>query len=103
MPTPASLQPSGPRACAASWRRRSCVVARPGVALANVGAGVPALLPVAPARAARHIRDALQARTGRAVAVVVSDTFGRPWRKGLVDVALGCAGIAAVVDLRGTE
>ncbi len=35
--------------------------------------------------------------------MIVSDTFGRPWRKGLVDVAIGCAGIAAVVDLRGTE
>ena len=36
------------------------------------------------------------------MAVVVSDTFGRPWRRGVVDVALGCAGIAAIVDLRGT-
>jgi coenzyme F420-0:L-glutamate ligase/coenzyme F420-1:gamma-L-glutamate ligase len=37
------------------------------------------------------------------VAVIVSDTFGRPWRRGLTDVAIGCAGIQAVVDLRGTE
>ena len=40
---------------------------------------------------------------GVEVGVIVSDTFGRPWRKGLTDVAIGCAGIAAVVDLRGTE
>jgi coenzyme F420-0:L-glutamate ligase/coenzyme F420-1:gamma-L-glutamate ligase len=64
--------------------------------------GIAALLPVDSDRSARHIRDALVARTGRRVAVVVSDTFGRPWRRGLVDVALGCAGIAAIVDLRGT-
>ena len=37
------------------------------------------------------------------VGVIVSDTFGRPWRKGLTDVAIGCAGVAAVVDLRGTD
>jgi len=37
------------------------------------------------------------------VAVIVSDTFGRTWRRGLTDVAIGCAGIAAIVDLRGTE
>ena len=78
------------------------VCANAGVDLSNVDDGVAALLPVDADRSARHIRDALRARTGRTVAVVVSDTFGRPWRRGLVDVALGCAGIAAVVDLRGT-
>src|SRR5439155_21288610 len=46
--------------------------------------------------------DGLQARTGTTVGVIVSDTFGRPWRIGLTDVAVGCAGVAAVVDLRGT-
>jgi coenzyme F420-0:L-glutamate ligase/coenzyme F420-1:gamma-L-glutamate ligase len=44
----------------------------------------------------------LRARTGLEVAVVISDTFGRAWRRGVTDVALGCAGIRAVVDLRGT-
>ena len=78
------------------------VCANAGVDLSNVDAGVAALLPVDADRSARHIRDALVARTGRTVAVVVSDTFGRPWRRGLVDVALGCAGVAAIVDLRGT-
>ncbi len=78
------------------------VCANAGVDLSNVDDGVAALLPVDSDRSARHIRDALGARTGLAVAVVVSDTFGRPWRRGLVDVALGCAGVAAIVDLRGT-
>jgi coenzyme F420-0:L-glutamate ligase/coenzyme F420-1:gamma-L-glutamate ligase len=79
------------------------VCANAGVDLSNVDEGIAALLPVDADRSARHIRDALHARTGRRVAVVVSDTFGRPWRRGLVDVALGCAGIAAIVDLRGTQ
>jgi coenzyme F420-0:L-glutamate ligase/coenzyme F420-1:gamma-L-glutamate ligase len=79
------------------------VCANAGVDLSNVDEGVAALLPVDADRSARHIRDALKARTGVTVAVVVSDTFGRPWRKGLTDVALGVAGVAAIVDLRGTE
>jgi coenzyme F420-0:L-glutamate ligase / coenzyme F420-1:gamma-L-glutamate ligase len=79
------------------------VCANAGVDLSNVGAGQAALLPVDPDRSARHIRDALRARAGVQVAVIISDTFGRPWRSGLTDVAIGCAGIAAVVDLRGTK
>jgi coenzyme F420-0:L-glutamate ligase/coenzyme F420-1:gamma-L-glutamate ligase len=79
------------------------VCANAGVDLSNVDDGVAALLPVDADRSARHIRDALAARTGLPLAVVVSDTFGRPWRRGLVDVALGCAGVAAIVDLRGTS
>src|SRR5881227_3060608 len=47
-------------------------------------------------------RDGLRARTGATVGVVVSDTFGRTWRRGSTDVAIGVAGVAAVVDLRGT-
>lgn len=79
------------------------VCANAGVDRSNVAEGWALLLPVDPDRSARRIRDGLRARTGAEVAVVVSDTFGRPWRHGLVDVAIGCAGIAAVVDLRGTE
>ena len=79
------------------------VCANAGVDFSNVKAGQAALLPVDPDRSARHIRDALGARTGLELAVIVSDTFGRPWRAGLTDVAVGCAGIAAVVDLRGTK
>jgi coenzyme F420-0:L-glutamate ligase/coenzyme F420-1:gamma-L-glutamate ligase len=79
------------------------VCANAGVDLSNVDRGWAALLPVDADRSARRIRDGIRARTGRAVAVIVSDTFGRTWRRGLTDVAIGCAGIGAVVDLRGTE
>jgi coenzyme F420-0:L-glutamate ligase / coenzyme F420-1:gamma-L-glutamate ligase len=78
------------------------VCANSGVDLSNVERGWAALLPVDCDRSARRIRDALRARAAVEVAVIVSDTFGRPWRKGLTDVAIGTAGIAAVVDLRGT-
>jgi coenzyme F420-0:L-glutamate ligase len=78
------------------------VCANAGVDMSNVERGWAALLPVDPDRSARRIRDGLQARTGTTVGVIVSDTFGRPWRNGLTDVAVGCAGVAAVVDLRGT-
>ncbi len=76
------------------------VCANSGVDLSNVEDGMAALLPVEPDRSARHIRDALRARHGVDVAVIVSDTFGRPWRNGLTDVAIGVCGIAAIVDLR---
>ena len=78
------------------------VCANAGVDVSNVDSGMAALLPVDPDRSARRIRDGLRARAGVEVAVVVSDTFGRPWRIGLVDVAIGCAGLAAVADLRGS-
>ena len=79
------------------------VCANAGVDLSNVDEGWAALLPVDSDRSARRIRDGLRARTGAEVGVIVSDTFGRTWRRGLTDVAIGCAGIAAVVDLRGTQ
>jgi coenzyme F420-0:L-glutamate ligase/coenzyme F420-1:gamma-L-glutamate ligase len=78
------------------------VCANAGVDLSNVEEGWVALLPEDADRSARRIRDAVRARAGVDVAVIVSDTFGRPWRRGLTDVAIGCAGIGAVVDLRGT-
>jgi coenzyme F420-0:L-glutamate ligase/coenzyme F420-1:gamma-L-glutamate ligase len=77
------------------------VCANAGIDLSNVDDGWAALLPVDADRSAKHVRDALRARSGVAVAVVVSDTFGRPWRQGLTDVAIGVSGIAAVIDLRG--
>ena len=77
------------------------VCANAGIDFSNVPSGLAALLPVDPDRSARRIRDGLRARAGVEVGVVVSDTFGRPWRRGAVDVAIGCAGVAAVVDLRG--
>jgi coenzyme F420-0:L-glutamate ligase/coenzyme F420-1:gamma-L-glutamate ligase len=84
-----------------SETRHGFVCANAGVDLSNVEAGWAALLPVDADRSARHVRDALAARTGVDVAVIVSDTFGRAWRLGLTDVAIGVAGLAAVVDLRG--
>src|SRR5213079_414680 len=78
------------------------ICANAGVDLSNVERGWAALLPVDSDRSARRIRDGLRAHAGVEVAVIVSDTFGRTWRRGLIDVAIGCAGIGAVVDLRGT-
>jgi len=78
------------------------VCANAGVDLSNVEAGWAALLPVDSDRSARHVRDALRARAAVEVGVIVSDTFGRPWRQGLTDVAIGVSGIAAVIDLRDT-
>jgi coenzyme F420-0:L-glutamate ligase/coenzyme F420-1:gamma-L-glutamate ligase len=85
-----------------SETRHGFVCANAGVDLSNVAEGHAALLPVDADRSAKHIRDALRARRGVDAAVVVSDTFGRPWRQGLTDVAIGVSGIAAVVDLRET-
>ncbi len=86
-----------------SETRHGFVCANAGVDLSNVDDGWAALLPDDSDRSARRIRDGLRATLGVEVAVVISDTFGRPWRKGLTDVAIGCAGIRAVVDLRGTD
>ena len=85
-----------------SETRHGFVCANAGVDLSNVEKGWAALLPVDADRSAKHIRDALRARAGVDVAVIVSDTFGRPWRRGLTDVAIGVCGIAAVFDLRDT-
>jgi coenzyme F420-0:L-glutamate ligase/coenzyme F420-1:gamma-L-glutamate ligase len=83
--------------------RHGFVCANSGVDLSNVEMGHAALLPLDPDRSARRVRDGLRARTGATVGVVVSDTFGRTWRRGSTDVAIGIAGVAAVVDLRGTQ
>jgi coenzyme F420-0:L-glutamate ligase / coenzyme F420-1:gamma-L-glutamate ligase len=82
--------------------RHGFVCANSGIDLSNVERGYAALLPVDSDRSARRIRDIVRARLGVTVGVIVSDTFGRPWRKGLTDVAIGVAGIAGVHDLRGT-
>jgi coenzyme F420-0:L-glutamate ligase/coenzyme F420-1:gamma-L-glutamate ligase len=79
------------------------VCANAGIDLSNVGDGWAALLPVDPDRSARRIRGALGRLLSVSVGVVISDTFGRTWRNGVTDVAIGCAGIAAVVDLRGSR
>jgi len=78
------------------------VCANAGIDLSNVERGFAALLPVDSDRSARRIRDRLKHRFGIDVGVIVSDTFGRTWRRGVTDVAIGCAGIAGIIDLRGT-
>jgi coenzyme F420-0:L-glutamate ligase/coenzyme F420-1:gamma-L-glutamate ligase len=78
------------------------VCANSGVDLSNVEHGYAALLPIDSDRSARRIRDGLRGKAGVDVGVIVSDTFGRAWRKGLTDVAIGCAGVAALVSLQGT-
>jgi coenzyme F420-0:L-glutamate ligase/coenzyme F420-1:gamma-L-glutamate ligase len=83
--------------------RHGLVCANAGVDLSNAPAdGVAVLLPEDPDASARRLREALLAAGGAGpLAVIVSDTFGRPWREGLVDVAIGCSGIAPRVDWRG--
>ena len=84
--------------------RHGYVAANAGVDHSNVGAGGRvALLPVDPDASAERLRARLGVLTGVAVGVVISDTFGRPWRLGIVNVALGVAGIEALVDLRGSR
>jgi coenzyme F420-0:L-glutamate ligase / coenzyme F420-1:gamma-L-glutamate ligase len=83
--------------------RHGFVCANAGIDLSNVERGYAALLPVDSDRSARRVRDGLKARLGVRVGVIVSDTFGRTWRRGVTDVAIGVAGVAAVIDLRGTS
>jgi coenzyme F420-0:L-glutamate ligase/coenzyme F420-1:gamma-L-glutamate ligase len=82
--------------------RNGLVLAAAGVDASNVRGDEIALLPVDPDSSARHLRDRLGELTGRRIAVVVSDTMGRPWRVGQVDQAIGVAGLAPVRDARGT-
>ena len=86
-----------------SETKHGFVCANAGIDLSNVERGYAALLPEDSDRSARRIRDALKARFGVEVAVIISDTFGRTWRRGLTDVAIGCAGIGAILDLRGSS
>jgi coenzyme F420-0:L-glutamate ligase/coenzyme F420-1:gamma-L-glutamate ligase len=78
------------------------VCANAGVDASNVAEGLLSLLPEDPDASAERIQSGLRERTGKDVGVVVTDTFGRPWRRGVVNVAIGCAGLPALVDLRGT-
>lgn len=85
-----------------SQTRHGFVCANAGIDLSNVERGQAALLPEDSDRSARRIRDGLRGRHGLDVAIIISDTFGRPWRRGLTDVAIGSAGILPILDLRGT-
>jgi len=78
------------------------ICANAGVDRSNAAPGTAVLLPHDPDRSAHGIRLALKALTGVDAAVIISDTFGRPWRRGLTDVAIGVSGMGAILDLRGT-
>lgn len=86
-----------------SETKHGFICANAGIDLSNIDTGWAALLPEDSDRSARRLRDGIRARAGVEVAVVISDTFGRVWRRGLTDVAIGIAGIQGIVDLRGTE
>lgn len=84
--------------------RHGFVCANAGVDCSNVpGDGRVLLLPIDPDRSARELRSALQEVSGVRLALVISDSFGRAWRGGQADVAIGCAGIAPLLDLRGED
>lgn len=98
----AAIVRMGPGGVIISRTRHGLVCANAGVDVSNVGGGeVASLLPLDPDASARRIRDGLRGRIGAAPAVIISDSFGRPWRNGIVNVAIGAAGIEAVLDLRG--
>jgi coenzyme F420-0:L-glutamate ligase/coenzyme F420-1:gamma-L-glutamate ligase len=79
------------------------ICANAGVDTSNVAEGTVTLLPKDPDTSAQKIRASLEQQFDVEVAVIVSDTFGRPWREGLVNVALGLSGIAPLIDYRGQE
>ena len=81
--------------------RHGHICANAGVDTSNAADGVALTLPVDPDASAARIRHGVQQRTGIAVGVIVSDTFGRPWREGQVNVAIGLAGVRALDDYRG--
>jgi coenzyme F420-0:L-glutamate ligase/coenzyme F420-1:gamma-L-glutamate ligase len=78
------------------------ICANAGVDRSNAEPGTMILLPDDPDRSAHRIRTKLERRFGVDVPVIISDTFGRPWRRGLTDIAIGVSGLEAVVDLKGT-
>jgi coenzyme F420-0:L-glutamate ligase/coenzyme F420-1:gamma-L-glutamate ligase len=78
------------------------ICANAGVDRSNAEPGTMILLPQDPDRSAHRIRTRLERRLGVDLPVIISDTFGRPWRRGLTDIAIGISGLPAVVDLKGT-
>ncbi len=83
--------------------RHGFICANAAVDRSNVEAGYALLLPVDPDRSAHRIRSLIEQRTGVRVAVIITDTFGRPWRRGLVDIAIGVSGMSPILDLIGTS
>ena len=97
-----SIVRMGPGGLIISRTRHGLVCANAGVDVSNVGGGeVASLLPEDPDASARRLRDGLRARLGVSPAIVISDSFGRAWRNGIVNVAVGAAGIETLLDLRG--
>ena len=81
--------------------RLGFIMANAGIDQSNVGPGCALLLPTDPDQSAASLADRLGALSGTSPAVVISDSFGRPWRRGTVGVALGVAGLPALLDMRG--
>jgi coenzyme F420-0:L-glutamate ligase/coenzyme F420-1:gamma-L-glutamate ligase len=84
-----------------SRTRHGFVCANAGVDASNVAPDTVTLLPVDPDRSARDLRERIRSELGVAPGVIISDSFGRPWRNGIVDVALGVAGFLPLDDQRG--
>lgn len=78
------------------------ICANAGVDRSNAADGTMILLPDDPDRSAHRIRSRLRRTTGVDLAVIISDTFGRPWRRGLTDIAIGLSGLLPILDLKGT-
>ena len=78
------------------------VCANAGIDLSNTTDGTAVLLPLDPDRSARRFRAELRRRRDVDVAVIITDTFGRTWRNGVTDIAIGSAGLKPILDLRGT-
>ncbi|MEG3585860.1 MAG: coenzyme F420-0:L-glutamate ligase [Actinomycetota bacterium] len=85
-----------------SETKHGFVCANAGIDLSNVERGQAALLPEDSDRSARRIRDGLRGKFNLDVGIIISDTFGRPWRRGLTDVAIGSSGVLPILDLRGS-
>jgi coenzyme F420-0:L-glutamate ligase/coenzyme F420-1:gamma-L-glutamate ligase len=79
------------------------ICANAGIDRSNAAPGTMILLPEDPDRSAHRIRTKLERHFSIELPVIISDTFGRPWRKGLTDVAIGLSGIEAILDLKGTN
>ncbi len=82
--------------------RHGFICANAGIDRSNAASGTMILLPDDPDRSAHRIRTRLERHFSIELPVIISDTFGRPWRKGLTDVAIGLSGIEAILDLKGT-
>ena len=82
--------------------RHGFICANAAVDRSNVAPGYALLLPIDPDRSAHRLRTLITRATGTDIGVVITDTFGRPWRRGLVDVAIGVSGVTPILDLKGT-